>query len=97
MRTGAGASVGVVAKGMDVHTTLSVGVMTGDVPCNGGVGRLGGLLEDNGTGDLGVTTEYSDYIVGVVSVYCLYDLDILLSDMGMEMSRSDDPSTGHKL
>ena len=30
--TGAGAAVGVVAKGVDMHATLSVGVVAGDVP-----------------------------------------------------------------
>lgn len=32
VRTGGGAAVGVVAKGVDVHTTLSVGIVSGDVP-----------------------------------------------------------------
>jgi len=32
VRAGAGAAVGVVAIGMDVHATLSVGIMASDVP-----------------------------------------------------------------
>lgn len=32
VRAGAGAAVGVVAKGVDVHASLGVGVVTGDVP-----------------------------------------------------------------
>ena len=32
VRSGRGAAVGVVTEGVDVHATLSVGVVTGDVP-----------------------------------------------------------------
>ena len=52
VRAGGSAAVGVVTKGVDVHTTLSVGIVAGDVPGDGGVGTLRGLLEGNGTGDL---------------------------------------------
>ena len=61
MRTGGSASIGVVAKGVNVHATLSIGIVTGDVPRDGGVGTLRGLLEGDGTSDLGVSTENSDY------------------------------------
>jgi len=37
VRTGGCAAVGVVAKGVNVHTTLSIGVVASDVPCDGGV------------------------------------------------------------
>lgn len=57
MRTGGGAAVGVVAEGVDVEATLGVGVVAGNVPADGGRGVLGLLLEDDGAGDLGVTTE----------------------------------------
>jgi hypothetical protein len=57
VRAGRGAAVGVVAKGVDVETALGVGVVAADVPGDGGRGRLGLLLEDDGAGDLGVTTE----------------------------------------
>jgi len=32
VRASGGAAVGVVTKGVNVHTTLSVGVVAGDVP-----------------------------------------------------------------
>ena len=67
MRAGRGAAVGVVTEGVDVHATLSVGIVAGDVPCDGGAGGLGGLLEGDGTGDLGVTTEDSNYKSASVS------------------------------
>lgn len=57
VRTGGSAAVGVVTEGVDVHTTLSVGVVAGDVPGDGGVGTLGGLLEGDSTGDLRVSAE----------------------------------------
>jgi hypothetical protein len=57
VRTGRGAAVGVVAEGVDVEATLGVGVVAGNVPADGGRGVLGLLLEDDGAGDLGVTTE----------------------------------------
>jgi hypothetical protein len=42
---------------MDVHTTLGVGVVAGDVPGDGGRGGFGGLLEGHLAGDLGVSPE----------------------------------------
>jgi hypothetical protein len=60
MRAGARAAVGVVAEGVHVHATLSVGIVSGDVPCDGGRGGLGGLLKGNGTLDVGVSTDDSD-------------------------------------
>jgi len=57
VRTSGGAAVGVVTELMNVHATLSVGIVTGDVPCDGGRGGLGFLLESDGTGDLGVTSD----------------------------------------
>ena len=35
---GGGASVGVVTKLMDVHATLSIGVVASNVPCDGSGG-----------------------------------------------------------
>jgi len=58
--TSRGATVGVVTKGVDVEATLGVGVVASDVVGDGGGRRLGLLLEDNGTRDLGVTTEDSN-------------------------------------
>lgn len=60
VRAGRGAAVGVVAKGVDVEATLGVGVIAGDVVGDGGRGTLRGLLEDDGAGDLGVSSEDSN-------------------------------------
>ena len=60
VRAGRGAAVGVVTKGVDVEAALSVGVVAGNVPGDGGGSRLGLLLEGDGAGDLGVTTEDRD-------------------------------------
>ena len=57
VRAGRGAAVGVVTEGVDVETALGVGVVASDVVGDGGGRGLGLLLKDNGTGDLGVTTE----------------------------------------
>jgi hypothetical protein len=61
VRTGRGAAVGVVTEGVDVEAALGVGVVAGEVPGDGGGSRLGRLLEHDRAGDLGVTTEDSDY------------------------------------
>lgn len=58
--TSGGAAVGVVTELVDVETTLSVGVVAGNVPGDGGGVRLVGLLEGNSTGDLRVTTDNSN-------------------------------------
>ena len=60
MRAGRGAAVGVVAKGVDVHAALGIGIVAAQVPGNGGGGTLGLLLEGDGAGDLGVTPDDSD-------------------------------------
>lgn len=62
MRAGRGATIGVVAKGVDVHATLSIGIVAGNVPGDGGGVRLGGLLEGDSAGDLGVTTDDANYM-----------------------------------
>jgi hypothetical protein len=58
--TSRGAAVGVVTELVNVESTLSVGVVAGDVPGDSGGGTLVSLLEGNGTGDLSVTTEDSN-------------------------------------
>jgi hypothetical protein len=58
--TGGGAAVGVVTELVDMETTLGVGVITGNVPGDGGGDRLVGLLEGDSTGDLRVTTDNSN-------------------------------------
>lgn len=60
VRAGRGAAVGVVTKGVDVETTLRVGVVAGDVVGDGGRGTLRSLLEDDGAGDLGVSSKNAD-------------------------------------
>jgi len=57
VRTGTCATVGVVTVGVNMHTTLSIGIISSNVPCDGGVARLVGLLESDGSSDLGVTAE----------------------------------------
>jgi hypothetical protein len=60
MRAGRGAAVCVVTKGVDVHATLSIGVLARDIPRDGGRGGLGLLLKGHGTRNLGVTPDDSD-------------------------------------
>jgi hypothetical protein len=61
VRTSGCATVGVVTELVDVDATLSVGVVASDIPCDGGWGGLGGLLEGNSSGDLRVTSDGSNY------------------------------------
>jgi hypothetical protein len=61
VRASGGAAVGVVTEGVDVESSLGVGIVASDVPGDGSRGRLGLLLEDDGTGDLGVTSENAHY------------------------------------
>ena len=56
-----GAAVGVVAKGVNVHATLRAGILTRDIPGDGGRGGFGLLLKGDGTRDLRVTTDDSDW------------------------------------
>lgn len=51
------AAIGVVTKGMDVHATLGIGIVAGDVPADSSGSRLRLLLEGDGTRDLGVSTD----------------------------------------
>lgn len=60
MRASGGAAVGVVTELVNVESTLSVGVVAGDVPGDGGRGTLGSLIEGDSAGDLSVTTEDSN-------------------------------------
>lgn len=64
MRAGRRAAVGVVAKGVDMETALSVGIVAGDVPGNGGGSRFGLLLKDDGAANFGVTSENSNWSQG---------------------------------
>jgi hypothetical protein len=58
--TSGGAAVGVVTELVNVESTLSVGVVAGDVPGDGGGGTFVSLLEGDGAGNLSVTTEDSN-------------------------------------
>jgi hypothetical protein len=60
VRASRGAAIGVVTKGVDVHATLGVGIVAGNVPSDSSLGRLVLLLEDDRAGNLGVTTDDSD-------------------------------------
>jgi hypothetical protein len=57
-----GAAVGVVTKLMDVHATLSIGVVASDIPCDGSWGGLRVLFEGDGSSDLRITSDGSNYI-----------------------------------
>jgi hypothetical protein len=61
MGAGGGAAVGVIAELMDVHATLSIGVVTSDIPCDCSRGGLRFLLEGNGAGDLRVPSDGCNY------------------------------------
>jgi hypothetical protein len=67
VRTSGCATVGVVTKGVDVHATLGVSVVAGDVPANGGEGVLRLLLKGDGALDVRVTTNDSNYTAQLVS------------------------------
>lgn len=60
VRTGRGAAVGVVAKGVNVETALGVGVLAAEIVGDGGGSALGLLLEGDGTLDGRVTAEDSN-------------------------------------
>ncbi len=62
MRPGAGAAVGVIAKGMNVHATLGVAVVASDVPGDCGRAGVGGLLKGDSAGNFGVTSDDSDCV-----------------------------------
>lgn len=62
MGPGAGAAVRVVAELVDVHAPAGGGIVASDVPGDGGGGGLGGLLEDDGASDFGVTAEDCDCV-----------------------------------
>lgn len=55
------AAVRVVAKGVDVDTSLSVGIVAREIPRDGGRAGLRGLLEGHDALDVGVTTEDGNY------------------------------------
>jgi len=60
VRAGRGAAVCIVAKGVNMHATVRIGVLARDIPRDGGRGGLGLLLKGDGTRNLGVTPDDSD-------------------------------------
>ena len=60
VRASRSAAVGVITELVNVESTLSVGVVTGDVPGDGGGSTLIGLLEGDSTGDLCVSAQDSN-------------------------------------
>ena len=71
------AAVGVVAEGVHVDATLSVGIVAGDAPCDGGGRGLGVLGEGHGALDVGVTTENCDYSLHQHTVFPLRLLQVI--------------------
>jgi hypothetical protein len=67
--TSGGAAVGVVTELVNVETTLSVGVVAGDVPRDGSRGGLVSLLEGDGAGDLGVSADNSNCDDGLAEIH----------------------------
>ena len=61
MRTSRGAAVRVVAKLVDVHSSLGMGVVAGDVVGDSGGRGFGGLLESHDAGDFRVSSEDGDW------------------------------------
>lgn len=87
MRTGRGTTVGVVTELVDVEGTLGVGIMALDVPRDGGGRVFVGLLEGDGAGDVGVTTEDSNCGGGLVGQQQLQKrMELLNMNMNMNMS-----------
>lgn len=77
MRSSRSAAIGVVAKGVNVETTLSIGVVAGDVPSDGSGSRLRLLLEGDGTANLGVTSENGNCKAASIVSRCIH-LDVSL-------------------
>lgn len=67
VRAGAGAAIGVVTKLMDVEASLSIGVMAGKIPADGGRGVFIGLLESHLAGDLGISSEDGNYSILILA------------------------------
>ena len=59
--TCAGAAIGIVAEGVNVHAALGVGIITREVEGDGGLCSLGGLLEHHGAFDAGISAEDGDW------------------------------------
>ena len=60
--SGARATIGVVSELVDVHAPVGRGIVACDVVGDCGGGGFGGLLEVDGSADLGVTAEDCDCV-----------------------------------
>lgn len=60
MWASAHAAVGVITELVNVHASLSVGIVARDVVADSGWGRLVGLLECDGSLDGGITSKDSN-------------------------------------
>lgn len=67
VRSGTRATIGVVTELVDVESSLSIGIMAGDIPADGGGGVLIGLLESHLASDLGVSSEDSNYSIEMLA------------------------------
>lgn len=56
-----GAAVCVVSEGVNVHASLGIGVIAGNVPGNSSLAGFGLLLKRHGAFDVGVSTENGHY------------------------------------
>ena len=88
MRTSRCASIGIVTELVNMESSLSVGIVTTKVPCDGRWGRLGFLLEGDGPGDLGVSSYGCDCREGVSEKGCI--------PRGIELVSGWDMSNGKK-
>lgn len=59
--SGGCAAIGIVTELMDMHATLSIGVVASDVPCDRGRRGFGLLLKGDRPGDLRVTSHGCNY------------------------------------
>ena len=75
VRPSARAAVGVVAVGVNVHATLGVGVVAGDVPADGRGRAIRGLLEGHGALDIAVSTEDGDCVGVMASARCSHEAE----------------------
>jgi len=57
MRPSRGTPISIIPVSVNMHAALSIRVVAGDVPGNGRLGALGGLLKGHGALDVGVATE----------------------------------------
>ena len=76
MRSSTGASVCIVSKLVDVHSSFSTSIVARDVIGNCRWGRFGRLLKGNGPGDLGVPADDGNwcerFLISTVSLFHMW-------------------------